>query len=194
MAAPRSAHALRAPSLVLKVAPPMTVLSVGQHNQADSALRQGLSEPGPNDRWPDLKIRVAPARPRIEAGVYVARTVGLEAFSAYKRKCVALFFDVYASAFEAGVILARVPMYFRLPPEGRRLSPSAKLVRLFDLLGPRPQRLDRLPLNSLRDKLWKVEVGDVSVGGGVHDSRGRPRPLHEAQRYSVIRCVLERLA
>ncbi len=112
---------------------------------------------------------------------------------AYRRRCLALLFDIYAEPFEAGIVLARIPMYFRLPAHGRRLSMSSKLMRLFALLGPLPRRLDRLPMNTLRHRLWRVEVGDVGVSSEP-DGQGRPRPLHTTQRYSVVRAVVERIA
>lgn len=117
----------------------------------------------------------------------------LKTFSVFKRRCLMLHFDVYAGSFETGQILARLPMFFRLPPAGCPLRPTTKLARLFDLLSPRRTRRDRLPLDALRNKLWRVEVGDVRTGA-EHNEHGEPRPLHEHQRYSVIRAVLERLA
>src|SRR5437868_6791317 len=125
------------------------------------------STPPDGDVWPDLTgVRVDPSRVRIAPGIYEARSAQLEAFTAFRRRCLALYFDIYDGSFADGHVVGRVPMFFRLPPNGKRLAPSSKLARLFDLLQPRRRRLDRLPMNELRDKLWRVRVGDVTTSGG----------------------------
>ena len=68
----------------------------------------------------------------------------------------------------------------------RRLSPTSKLARLFGLLGV-PLRGGRLPLDLLRNKLWRVRIGDA-----LKDAAGDPLPL--PNRYSVVKAILERLA
>jgi hypothetical protein len=126
-------------------------------------------------------------------GPYEARSADLTTFTAFRRRSLVLYFDLYRGLAEHGIVLARVPMFFRLPSAGRPLRPTSKLARVFDLLAPRTRRLDRLPLETLRGKLWRVEVGDVRTSAD-HTAAGEPRPLHEQQRYSVVRAVLERLA
>ena len=56
-----------------------------------------------------------------------------------------------------------------------------------------PSRRDRVPLRTLENKLWRVEVVDVTKS---HDlgTDGKPRPLAKSQQYSKIGAVLERLA
>lgn len=165
-------------------------ISESEHRRktADALDRLGAD----HESWPDLSVRAAPRPPRIKAGVYEARSVDLKSFTAYRRRCVSLHFDVYAPNFVDGTVLARLAMYCRLPASGHRLSPSSKLARLFDLVGYQGRR-DRLPMNLLRNKLWRVEVGDVRCSADADDT-GRPRPLADAQQYSVVRAVVERLA
>jgi hypothetical protein len=143
--------------------------------------------------WPDLKVPAAPTLARIPPGSYEAVTVGLDAFSVFQRRALALWCDIYSgSALDGGTVLARIPAYFRLPQPGRPLSPSSKLCRLFDLVGPRPRRLDRLPMQKLRGKLFRVEVGDV-VLTSEKGPDGQQRPMAAENVYSVIRTFVERL-
>lgn len=137
-----------------------------------------------NDYWPDLRIELAPRLLRIEPGDYQARSVAVHPFRAFKRRNLRLDFEIYEGEAANGVVLGRVPMFCPLPE--RRLSPSAKLARLFALLGVQ-LRGDRLPLEKLRYRLWRVEVGDA-----VKDSTGAPLAL--PLRYSVIKTVVEHLA
>jgi hypothetical protein len=157
------------------------------------------SAPAPMDvhdghGWPDLPIGVEEDLPRIHPGEYLARSVDVKTFVAFRRRCLAIRFEIMAGPLGAATVVARgVPMYFRLPPRGQRLGRTSKLVRMFALLGPLPARLDRLPMRTLQHRLWRVDVGDV-VAGAEQDGTGRHRPLHERQRYSVVRAVLEHIA
>lgn len=147
------------------------------------------------EAWPDLKISASASFARIPPGRYQARTVELSSFSVFHRRALTLWCEIYhGDALSRGAVLARIPAYFRLPPVGRPLSPASKLARLFDLvLGPRPKRLDRLPMNKLRGKLFVVEVGDVVVTSEKGPD-GRPRPLPNPNVYSVIKAFVERVA
>ena len=89
------------------------------------------------DDWPDLRIEVRAVRPRIAPGTYLARTVDMRAFRAFRRRCLQLDFAILAGDVGSPVI-ANLPMFFRLPPDDRKLPPanrqlggSAKLIRLF---------------------------------------------------------------
>lgn len=159
--------------------------SIAQDERASNAPDEGL--------WPDLRVVLEAPRPRIAPGLYEARSVDLKTFSVFRRRCLALYFDVYEGEAVGGRVIARVPMYFRLPRLDRPLRSSSKLARVFQLVNPSARRRDRLPLNVLRSKLWRVEVGDVAEGS-ERDERGHGRALHQAQRYSIVRAVLERLA
>jgi hypothetical protein len=152
------------------------------------------------EAWPDLAVPVEPSLPRLEPGDYVARSVSVDRFELHRwgRRLV-VWFEIYSASPDrpGSTRLARLPSYFRLPDGRRALKPTAKLARLFDLLGPRPKRLDRLPLNQLRHRLWLVRVRDVQVCGERNDvatDRGGQRPLHQRQFYSVVAAVLEHLA
>jgi hypothetical protein len=140
---------------------------------------------GGADTWPDLKIQVGPSLVRIEPGEYEARSADLTSFKAFRRRILRLDFDVFRGPASDGILVARLP-YFMPVPE-RRLSQASKLFRLFLLLGVQPARSGRLPLNLLRAKLWRVEVGDAEK-----DAAGAPLP--PPLRYSVVKRVTERLA
>jgi hypothetical protein len=137
----------------------------------------------------DLVVKVPAPRPRITPGSYEARSVSLTKFSAFNRMNLELGFDVFQGPAVNGVVLARIPLYTRLPgPKG--LSPNSKLARLFHLLhhgSATPTRWGRLPLAALRNKLWRVVVADAEKD--VNDET-----LPEKLRYSVIQQVVERLA
>jgi hypothetical protein len=153
-----------------------------------------VSEPEPSARRgeaPDF-IRLARAPvPRLQAGYYEARSTSLRRARTYQRPYIEAWFDIFDGPAVNGQILARLPCYFRLPDNGR-LAPSSKLFRWIQLLGS-PIRRDRIPLRSLLFKLWRVEVGDVTTGADAGPD-GQHRALHERQRYSVVRVVIERLA
>jgi len=166
-------------------------MKAAQGRSAAPTMRPSLTD---DADWPDLEgIQVEPSRDRILPGDYVARSVRLEPFIAFRRRSLAIWFDIYKGTFEQGEIIAHVPMYFRLPDKGGRLGPSSKLARTFDLIQPRTRRRDRLPMNVLRNRLWLVEVGDC-VTGAPHERQRQGRSLHERQVYSVIRAVKEHIA
>ena len=144
--------------------------------------------------WPELSIRVSISRPRIRASVYTARSVSLEAIKIFRRHCLVLHFDVFDGDYSAGRVVARIPLYLRLPERGRPLAPSSKLARLFDLAGVQVARRDRLPMNALRNRLWRVEVGDVTTSYEKDPMTGQPRLLADSLRYSVVRAVVEHIA
>jgi len=141
------------------------------------------SEP---DEWPDIEVRVPPRLLRIEPGEYEAFSVRLSKFHAYGRENIRLDFEIYKGQVIDGIELGRVPMFLRLPGRGR-LSPTSKLARLLYTAGANPKRWERINLNSLRDKLWQVQVGDAQ-----HDTE--ESPLSTTATYSVIKRVLARLA
>lgn len=145
-------------------------------------------QPEPGDEWEDLAVRVPAPRPRIAPGVYEARSATLRKFTAFKRLNLEIGFDCFRGDAPHGVILARVPLFVRCPgPKG--LSPNSKLARLFYLLyhSQNPPRWGRLPVSTLKHKLWRVLVGDATKNTAGEDL---PEPL----RYSVITQILERLA
>lgn len=144
--------------------------------------------------WPDLEIRTAAPRPRIHPGVYQATSATLEAITVFRARRLVLSFDVFEGDYSAGRVLARVPLFIRLPDKGRPLAPSSKLARLFNLAGASITRRDRLPMNTLRAHLWLIEVGDVTTSHEKDPMTGQPRVLPEALRYSVVRFVRERMA
>jgi hypothetical protein len=142
------------------------------------------------DDWrDDIVVKVAAPRPRLTPGSYEARSVSLTKFNAFNRLNIELGFDVYEGRAERGVVLARIPLYARLPG-ARGLSANSKLARLFHLLhhgAATPPRWGRLPLSQLRHKLWRVIVADA-----MKDTNDEELP--ERLRYSVIQQVVERLA
>ena len=147
------------------------------------------------DDWRDLEYPVGKSLPRVTPGIYLARTLDRKVIDCYKRSALVLSFDLFETDEPTSTVIARVPMFFRLPArQGRPLSPTSKLARLFDLvLGPRSYRLDRLPMNALRHKLFHVEVGDCRTSS-TQDDRGNHRGLHDVCVYSVVRSVLDRVA
>lgn len=109
----------------------------------------------------------------------------------YRREYLQIEFDVFQGPAASGDVIARLPCFFRLPHSGR-LGRKSKLYRVFQLLGV-PLRRDRLSPSALKHKLWLVEVGDVVVSS-EKDLSGKQRPLHNLQRYSIVKTILERLA
>lgn len=143
--------------------------------------------PGPDsDPWADLEIKLPPPRPRIDPGIYQARSVRLQMLEGFNRRTVELTFEVYKGELSAGVALARVPMFLRWPQK-KGLSPNSKLARLFYTAGIRPSRGTHVSLDVLRYKLWLVEVGDAKKD--ANDSQ-----LSTETAYSVIKNVVKRLA
>jgi hypothetical protein len=139
-----------------------------------------------------LVIALAQPFRRIPPGTYEARSMTVRRRVAYKRTYLEAFFEVFDGPAVAVRVLGRVPAFFPLPAQGRELAPSAALSRWIQLLGT-PSRRDRVPLRTLENKLWRVEVGDVTTSRD-RGLDGRPRPLPEPQRYSKVTAVLERLA
>jgi len=136
--------------------------------------------------WAHVEVRLPPPRPRVEPGIYQAISVSLTPFNAYDRRNLELGFDVFQGDATDGVLLARLPMFLRLPGK-RGLSPNSKLARLLYVLGVKPTRWTRVDLNVLRGKLWSIEVGDAD-----RDTTNAGLPAGLA--YSVVKRVISRLA
>jgi hypothetical protein len=149
-----------------------------------------LRQPETSDAGPTVAL-AQPFR-RILPGTYEARSMTVRRRTAYRRTYLEVFFQVFDGPAVAGRVLGRVPAFFPLPAGGRELSPSAALTRWIQLLGV-PSRRDRVPLRTLENKLWRIEVGDVTTSRD-RGLDGKPRPLPEPQRYSKVTAVLERLA
>src|SRR5262249_157594 len=139
------------------------------------------------DPWEDFDVKLSPRRPRIRAGIYEAKSVTLVRFSAFGRENLELGFDVYQGEATNGLVIARIPKFFRKPGKGQPLPRNSDLAKLFYLLGLSPRKVTAARMNALRGKIWRVQVGDAE-----HDGRGRV--LDEHERYSIIKRVLERLA
>jgi hypothetical protein len=133
--------------------------------------------------WPDLALAVAATPARIRAGVYDGHSVTLHTFRAFGRRSLRIDFNIFEGGYERGVVIAKIPAFFRVP-EGS-LASSSKLARLLDLVEPRARRQHRIKIDVLRDKLFRVEVGDVLKGANAEAL---------TRSYSVVRQVLERIA
>jgi hypothetical protein len=145
---------------------------------------------GAAEEWADVAYKIPAPLPHIPPAAYQARSVALKRRDAFKRSTLVLEFDVYRGDYMHNVVLAPLPMYVRLPGAAG-VSPHSKLARLFHVFYFGGQTLprwgSRLPLNVLKNKLWRVEVADAD-----QDSEGRDLP--EATKWSVVVQVLERLA
>jgi hypothetical protein len=145
------------------------------------------------------------SRPRVEPGFYQARSVKVTAFNHEKwGRRLLLWFELFVKG-EAGHGEApmrwpapdgpvlQLPMYLKLPEPGRPLLATSKLARIFDLLGTRPVRLDRLPLKALKGRLWSVQVVDVRVSGerNYDEKAEGQQPLNPRQYYSVVKVIKE---
>jgi len=133
-------------------------------------------------RWETIEVRVSPPRPQIAPGTYWARSVSLRKYTAFNRTILELQFDVYKAAPEDSPVLARVPMFVRLPKSGDRLSANCRLASMLRMLGlVRSDRVQAQNLDVLRGKLWRVEVADTKQdqGGPLKDTDLKP--------YSVVR-------
>ena len=137
-------------------------------------------------QWADVQVRLPPARPRITPGLYQARSASLRIFDAFNRKNLELGFDVFEGEATDGVLLARIPLFIRMPGK-RGLSPNSRLARLLYLVGPQPTRWTKVNLDMLRNKLWFVEIADTE-----QDSKNDK--LSPQLAYSVIRRMISRLA
>jgi hypothetical protein len=138
------------------------------------------------ESWADVQVRLPPPRPRIAPGSYQARSATLTAFDAFNRKNLELGFDVFQGEATDGVLLARIPLFIRMPGK-RGLSPNSRLARLLYLLGSQPTRWTKVNLDVLRNKLWFVEIADAE-----QDSNNDK--LSPQLAYSVIKRVISRLA
>jgi hypothetical protein len=178
--------------------------SSSQHEAQPHAAGSTLPPAEDLGEWPDLLVSTPESPRRLPPGRYIARAVALDSFVVFERRALAVWCDVYPDGDATDLIatlvsgatpppLGRLPAYFRLPPRGRPLSRTSKLARVFDLMGRRPQRLDRLPINKLRRRVFMVQVDDVEKTS-EKDVDGRQRQLPQANRYSVIRAFLEFLA
>jgi hypothetical protein len=159
--------------------------------RATAERRRGAEGPpdpaATGEHWDDVDVKLSPKRPRIAPGFYEAKTVALRRFRAFDRENLELGFDVYAGAVTDGVVLARIPKFFRRPAKGKPLPPSSDLACLFYRVGLTPRKVTAASMKALRHKVWRVQVGDAE-----HDSR--QRFIADGERYSVIKRVLERLA
>jgi hypothetical protein len=137
--------------------------------------------------WDTVSVRVPPPRPRILAGSYWARSVALRKYEAFKRPLLELGFDVYETDPAASVVLARLPMFIRLPEAGDKLSPNSRLATMLYMLGQvRGDKIRAQNLDVLRFKLWRVEVADTQ-----QDHSGKLKNT-EIEPYSVVRRVVAR--
>lgn len=137
--------------------------------------------------WTTVSVRVAPPRPSITPGPYWGRSVAAKTYKAFDRTILELGFDIFDGNPGDGAVLARLPMFIRLPPAGAKLSPNSRLASMLYMLGQvRGERVTSQNLDILRFKLWRVEVGDTKQDhtGSIKDS--------EIQSYSVVRRVLAR--
>jgi hypothetical protein len=139
-----------------------------------------------------LVVSIAQPFRRVPPGIYEARSMTIRRRVAYKRTYLEAFFEIFDGSAVAGRVLGRVPAFFPLPAQGRELAPSAALSRWIQLLGT-PIRRDRVPLRTLENKLWKVEVVDVTEDRHIEPDK-KHRKLPDAQHYSKIAVILERLA
>jgi hypothetical protein len=98
-----------------------------------------------------------------------------------------LGFDVFEADPGASVVLARLPMFIRLPKGGDRLSPNSRLATMLYMLGQvRGDKIRTQDLEILRFKLWQFEVNDTQ-----QDHSGKLKNT-EIEPYSVIRRVVAR--
>src|SRR5262245_38320725 len=131
--------------------------------------------------WEAVSVRVPPPRPRIPAGQYWAVSVTLETRQQFDRRIVEINFDVFEGDPGTSMVIARVPLFARLPPRGDRLSANSRLAVMLHMLGQvRGDRVRRESLDILRNKLWRVLVGDTA-----QDSSGKLEGT-EIAPYTVI--------
>ena len=133
-----------------------------------------------------LVVAIAQPFRRLPPGIYEARSMTLRRRPGFRRTYLEAWFQIFDGPATSGRVLGRVPAFLPLPAGGRELAPSSDLVRWIQLLGV-PSRRDRVPLRTLENKLWRVEVIDVTT-----NSKGRPLP--QPLWYSKIGAILERLA
>jgi hypothetical protein len=175
------------------------VPGVRLHGDAELIAEDHVAGHAPDradDAWPDLAISLEPTPPRIDPGIYFARSIAYDRFELRRwgRRLVIAFeiYDRNPLDDTDAAILATLRGYFRLPDGGRPLRPSSKLGRVYAILGTRPKRLDRIPLNVLRHRLWSVRVRDVLVSSEPDRlGSGGQRPLHARQRYSIVDDIVE---
>jgi hypothetical protein len=99
----------------------------------------------------------------------------------FDRQQLRIGFTIFDGPVTDGAVLAHVEGFYPLPPSGRRLAPSSKLARVFQLLPGADGHSVSTAL--LRNRLWRVQVETVT-----HDRFKKPMPaeLH----YSKIGDVL----
>jgi hypothetical protein len=120
-------------------------------------------------------------------GAYWGRSVSLRKYEAFDRPVLELGFDIYEGEPAASVVLARLPMFIRLPRSGDRLSPNSRLAMMLYMLSQvRGDKIRAQSLDVLRSKLWRVEVDDTRQdhSGKLKDTNIEP--------YSVVRRVVAR--
>jgi hypothetical protein len=151
--------------------------------------RAGVSAIGSGRRDPDdhFVLTVENPRPKIPPAVYEAVSTAVRRRRYHNRLFLEALFDIFDGPIVNGVVIARsVPGFFNLPNDGRRLGRSSRLARWIQLLGP-GMRQDRVPVQTLTEKYWRVRVVTVDVDG-------QQQPLSAANQYSKVAAVLERLA
>jgi hypothetical protein len=137
--------------------------------------------------WDTVSVRIPPPRPRIVAGSYWGRSVSLRKYEAFKRPLLELGFDIYQAEPADSVVLARLPMFIRLPEGGDKLSPNSRLATMLYMLGQvRGDKIRAQNLEVLQFKLWRVEVADTQ-----QDHSGKLKNT-EIEPYSVVRRVVAR--
>ena len=134
----------------------------------------------------EADFSLPPRRPRIEPGDYTARSVEMHWRFGFGRRSLELHFDIFQADYPSPII-ARLPLFLRVPEEGKDLPPSSALAKILYLLGQDGPRTTRGKYTVLIDKLWLVRVEDQVVDSQKH-------PLPKAEQYSIIRKVLERWA
>jgi hypothetical protein len=143
----------------------------------------------PGHRWEDVRVRVGPARPRIEPGTYEAISVGLRRNDRFDRRGVELLFNVYEGQVCASPVIAYdVAMFISLPvKKDGSLSPNCRLAQMLGMLDQvRRDKYRTYDLSVLEGKVWRVVIDDTK-----QDHTGKLENT-ELVPYSVVRRVLSR--
>src|SRR4051812_4180057 len=100
---------------------------------------------GDEQAWPDLPLAIAATPARIAPGMYYGRTAKLSSYRSFGRRVVQIDFEIRRAGDIDGLVLARLPCFFRVPDWGV-LAASSKLQRLLDRVEPRGRRQPRVRL------------------------------------------------